>query len=185
VFGVRSLHDDLVKDINEHITNKKYHEAVELLTKAMEIKPEPWMYMRRGRLYQYEMQEYAKAEQDFMKCAEIAQPKTSDFNSMCYSFLSYMYATCKESTFRDGKKAVSYGLKAYSLKPEDPGINFRLAAAYARNSQFDKAIELQQKSIDLVRASNISSEDQKKEFTEMGNKRIDLYKKQQPYESSK
>jgi len=70
---------------------------------------------------------------------------------------AWIHATCTDDRYRDGAKAVEDATKAcywtnwkspYSPDPDCPGT---LAAAYAEAGQFDKAVEWQEKAIDLAR----------------------------------
>jgi tetratricopeptide (TPR) repeat protein len=65
--------------------------------------------------------------------------------------LADLYATCPEEKFRNGDKAVSLAHKACELTNyQNSDIVNVLAAAYAECSNFDKAIEYQNKAIKLV-----------------------------------
>ncbi|QAR34110.1 tetratricopeptide repeat protein [Geovibrio thiophilus] len=58
-----------------------------------------------------------------------------------FSEAAWVLSTHPDPYFRDGAKAVIYGRKAYALKPDNENA-VRLAAAFAENDQFDKAVSV-------------------------------------------
>jgi TPR repeat protein len=64
--------------------------------------------------------------------------------------LAWIHATCPDPAYRDGAKAVDHALKACSNSPDEYAYVDTLAAAYARNGEFDKAVEVQREAILLV-----------------------------------
>jgi tetratricopeptide (TPR) repeat protein len=65
--------------------------------------------------------------------------------------LAWVHATFPDDAIRDGKKAVRLAEHALQLSGEtDPRIYRLLAAAYAENDQFDKAIETAQRGSELA-----------------------------------
>ena len=60
-------------------------------------------------------------------------------------------ATFPDDAVRDGKKAVRLAEHALQLSGEkDPRMYRLLAAAYAENDQFDKAVDTAQRGLDLA-----------------------------------
>ncbi len=86
--------------------------------------------------------------------------------------LAWLYATSIDSEYQDSKKAVTLALQALSQKQDEWVYHDTLAAAYARDGQFNKAVEEQKKAISLY-------EDKKDVDI---NKRLQLYMNQQPFE---
>lgn len=65
--------------------------------------------------------------------------------------LAWLRATCKEEKFRDPKEAIMLAKKACELnRYENPGVLDTLAASYAANGQFERAIEISEKALDLI-----------------------------------
>lgn len=58
-----------------------------------------------------------------------------------FSQAAWVLSTHPDPYFRNGAKAVLYGRKAYALKPDNENA-IRLAAAYAENDEFDKAVSV-------------------------------------------
>lgn len=100
-------------------------------------------------------------------------------NLNAYCNLVWVFATFPDDAIRSGAKAVALGEHALKLSGEkDPRIYRLLAAAYAENRQFDKAIETAQRGSELA--------------TKQGNyaaanaleSNIDLYRKSLPLRDS-
>lgn len=83
--------------------------------------------------------------------------------------LALHFAACKDDKQHDGKRAVELALKATSLKPEEKYYWDTLAAAYARNGQFEKAVSIQ------VRALSMG-------WIGGGEDRLKLYRQGRPYQ---
>ena len=72
-------------------------------------------------------------------------------NLNAYCNLVWVFATFPDDAIRSGAKAVALGEHALKLSGEkDPRIYRLLAAAYAENRQFDKAIETAQRGSELA-----------------------------------
>ena len=72
-------------------------------------------------------------------------------NLSAYCNLVWVFATFPDDAIRSGAKAVALGERALELSREnDPRIYRLLAAAYAENRQFDKAIETARRGSDLA-----------------------------------
>lgn len=91
-----------------------------------------------------------------------------------YNNLAWIYATSQNSIFRNGDKAIALAIKACELtKFENASLLDTLAAAYAEAGYFDKAIEYQN------RAINLSQKETKVALL----KRLELYQSGKPYRS--
>jgi len=86
--------------------------------------------------------------------------------------LAWIYATCSDADFRNGKQAVVYATKACELSEwTDALIIDTLAAALAEDGDFEKAIEWQEKALLLA------PEDQRSACEAQ----LNLYKAGKPY----
>lgn len=65
--------------------------------------------------------------------------------------IAWILATCPESEYRDGSKAVSLSLKLLETNQGDPTILDNLAAGYAELGDFIQAINVQKKAIDALK----------------------------------
>jgi len=92
-------------------------------------------------------------------------------SAMAYNNRAWLRATCQDDKFRDGAKAVEDAMKASELASgQDFSMLDTLAAAYAEAGQFDKAVEWQQKAIELA------PDDQKEDL----GTRLELYQAKKP-----
>jgi Flp pilus assembly protein TadD len=72
-------------------------------------------------------------------------------NGNAASNLAWVFATCPETSSRDGARAVELGQKALRISGGKIPMIFRvLAAAYAENGRFSQAIETAQRGADLA-----------------------------------
>lgn len=95
-------------------------------------------YHNRGNTYM-EMGSWQMAIKDFKKVIQMAP---GFFPS--YFQLGWLYATTDDPSYRDGKKAVQYALKAINLTESPMGL-FVLGAAYTENTEYQKALGIYKK----------------------------------------
>jgi TPR repeat protein len=90
--------------------------------------------------------------------------------------LAWLYATSSDPDLRSGKEAVAYALKAVAADSDEDAYIDTLAAAYARDGQFDKAVKTQIRALELfdVHGCDVAG---RKELEE----RLDIYKKKEAY----
>jgi hypothetical protein len=70
---------------------------------------------------------------------------------VAHNGIAWLSATCVDGQFRDGRRAVEHAMKACKLSEWKNVANLdTLAAAYAEVGEFQKAIETQQRAIELV-----------------------------------
>ena len=123
-------------------------------------------YRSRGLAWSNK-KDYEKAIADYNEAIRL-DPKYSG----AYNGRAWLWATCPDGKFRDGKKAVESATRACELGEwKDALVLDTLAAAYAESGDFDKAVEWQEK------AHKLSPETDKKEW----GKRLDLYKGKKPH----
>jgi serine/threonine-protein kinase len=92
-----------------------------------------------------------------------------------YNLRAWIYATCPEERYRDGKKAVESATRACELTGwRDPGILDTLAAACAEAGDFDSAVMWGKKAMGLLVKDD---ETNRRDF----GARLELYQAKKPY----
>lgn len=93
--------------------------------------------------------------------------------------LAWILATAPDDQLRNGQEAVELAKQAcQSTNNREPGAMDTLAAAYAELGQFDQAIEMAKKALELARAAG------NQRLVEGLERRLKLYEAGQPYRSS-
>jgi tetratricopeptide (TPR) repeat protein len=91
-----------------------------------------------------------------------------------YNSLAWLWATCPQETYRDGKRALEYARKANELTYwEEPNYMDTLAAANAEAGNFDEAIKWQNKALSFPLFANNEGIDARA--------RLQLYTERKPY----
>ena len=132
----------LVKGRSEQAI-KEFNEAVRL------SENNPWVRdsVRGSRdIAWLDLERYDNAIDDLEKGIE-SSPRQFGF----YAVLAWTRATCPVARYRDGSKAVEHASKAMDLnRRPNSDLTAILAAAYAESGDFDRAVEMQKKAIDLA-----------------------------------
>ena len=89
--------------------------------------------------------------------------------------LAWMLATSSDPSIRNGAKAVQLAEQANDLSGGDPLILHTLAAAYAENGQFAKAVEVAQHALEIAETNGITS------LAESLRNKLALYQAGTPY----
>jgi tetratricopeptide (TPR) repeat protein len=138
-------------------------------TRAIELKPTAALYVDRGSVHDHK-KDHEKALADFDKARELEPTNPSPENA-----LAWLFATCPDANFRDGKKAVEHATKACELTGWKKPFYFdSLAAAYAEAGDFAQAVKWQQKAAE---APDAFAKDDVPEVR----LRLRLYEKGKPY----
>jgi Zn-dependent protease len=147
-----------------------YEQAISEYNKAIEINPKlAAPYYNRGIIYD-EKGQYDKAISDYSR-AVLLEPMYLE----AYNSLAWLLATCPNSRYRNGVKAVEHAQKALEIK-EDGYIVDTLAAAYAEVGRFEDAIITQKKAIALSKKEG-SKRKRIDEYVE----RLNSYKANKPW----
>ena len=188
----------------EDLQDEDDKSALEKLNKALELEPrDPDALALRGQAYYYLEQfdparkdldlaislnpknagayyfhanvlaatyQFPQAIQDLEQAMLLAPDETRAQND-----LAWLLATCPDGTVRNGPRAVELALALVeATQNNDPFPLDTLAAAYAENNEFDKAIQAQTRCINLLR--------QKGQDPYPGSlQRLELYKNNTPY----
>ena len=152
VWSQKKDYDKALADYNEAIRlNSKYAPA----------------FISRGNAWRAK-QEYDKAIADYNEAIRL-DPKYA----LAYNNRAWLWATCPNEKFRDGKRAVEVGIHACELSEWKQANHLgTLAAAYAEVGDFDKAVEWQEKANKLY----TDADDRKK-----GEEWLKLFKEKKPY----
>jgi tetratricopeptide (TPR) repeat protein len=130
----------------------------------------PVAYFDRG-LARYHRRKYDKAIADFDEAVRL-DPKSH----RAQNELAWLLATCPVERFRDGKKALVVATRACELADFKSFKSLdTLAAAYAENGLFDKAVETQTKAIEKLPASEA------RDLRSQLQRRLELYTERKPY----
>jgi tetratricopeptide (TPR) repeat protein len=155
-----------------------YDQAMKDYNKVLEILPDfADAFVARGELFS-KLDNYDRSLKDFSKAIELAPKDASAYNA-----IAWFYATCRDSKYRDGKKAVQYAEKAVLLSENikrnvntKAAIYDTLAASYAEIGDFNRAVLMESKALNLYRPVN--AEDKTNDWQR---KLIEAYKSKETY----
>ena len=133
-----------------------------------------WMYAKGKGV----ATDYSEAVKWFRKAVE-------QDNAKAQSGLAWIYATSPIPKYWNAPMAVAYAQQAVSKGPESWKLVNTLAAAYARNGEFDKAVMTQQKAIRLLQSFTGYDARKKQQRLEESQMRLERYRQRQPYISLK
>ena len=160
----------LLRGVTEHRLGQ-YQEALMSIDKALQMQPKfPAAYTQRGLVYSG-MGQYDKAIKDHERALE-----QNPVYFEGYKNLMWLLATCTDSKYRNGAKAVSYGDRvvatAYDKKGEDAAIFWHTwAAAHAEAGDFEKAESMEWTAVEMSKGKN------KEDYQVLH----EVYKKKQTY----
>ena len=127
-------------------------------------------YNNRG-FNKQELGRYAEALADFRQAIELA-PKYL----LAYQNAAWLLATCPDDEIREGRAALEIAQKAHELSDsESTGVMKAMAAAYAENGEFEKALAWQTKVVELA------TEDERADEQQL----LDTYGSEKPYRMEK
>jgi tetratricopeptide (TPR) repeat protein len=125
------------------------------------------VYLDRGTIWE-QKKEYDKALADYDHAARLSSNEARAHNAR-----AWILATCSDSKYRDGGKAVESAKTACALTDwKQPSFLDTLAAAFAESGDFENAIKWQSKAIELATESAEKHELQS---------RLKLYQDKKPY----
>jgi tetratricopeptide (TPR) repeat protein len=151
------------KDYDKAIT--EFNEVVRLTPKDVRA------YTIRARAWKLKG-EYARASADFDVAIRLDPKSAAVHNEQ-----AWLWATCPDGRFRDGRGAVESAKKACGLAggPATAGYLDTLAAAYAEAGDFESAMKTQ------LRANGLFREAERRKN---GQERLALYRERRPYRES-
>jgi len=149
----------------------EYDKAIADYDEVIRLDPKDvFAYIYRGCAYERKG-DYDKAIADYDEAIRL-DPKYA----LPYNSFAWLLGTCPQVSFRDGKKAINYAIKAWELS-KDPAFLDTLAAAYAEAGDFKQAIKWETK---FLETPNLSEKN-----TTGGKSRLALYQAHKPYHAEK
>jgi tetratricopeptide (TPR) repeat protein len=147
---------------------KEYDKAIDDYNAALKLDPKHVLATINRGFARQDKGEHYKAIEDFNRAIKL------DPNyGWAHGALAWLYATCPDPKFRDGKLAVQSATKACSLTQwRDPSTLAVLAAAYAESGDFKKAERWQEDANNRF----IDPEDRR-----VGQSRLALYRQKKPF----
>ena len=146
----------------------QWDRAIADCTEAIRLDPKRTPGIRRSGPRPRAPGQYERAIADDTEAIRLS-PKDAEF----HNGLAWLLATCPEGRFRDGPGAIQHATTACELtKWNNPYWLDTLAAAYAEAGQFDKAVEFQQKALDLAKQPAAK---------ELYREHLKLYREGKPY----
>jgi tetratricopeptide (TPR) repeat protein len=147
---------------------KEYDRAISDDDEAIRLDPGvAQCFTNRGRA-RYAKKEYAKALADYDEAIRIEPTHPFSYNNR-----AWIRATCQDSKYRDGTKALESATRACELADWEGAYALgTLAAACAEVGDFDAAVKWQTR----ANAVYYDAEDER-----MGEERLSLYREKKPY----
>jgi tetratricopeptide (TPR) repeat protein len=153
-----------------HWYRRDYSRAIADYTRALELDPKIEMVRYRRGDAHHALGQYAKAEADYAA----ALARDPGYPNLLNNW-AWQMATCADPRFRDGKRAVEMAARAnQKFGGKVPGHVETLAAAHAECGQFEKAVEGQERALELLGAGQA-------EQREAMQRRLALYRARLPY----
>ncbi len=126
----------------------------------------------------YETEEFAEAIDFYRQAADWG-------NAWGQNNLAWILATFRQADLRDGKLALYYALEAVKQEPKNPAFVRTLAAAYARNDDFEKAIAAQEKMLRLIDNDTKLSDELREQIRTDHQEKLALYRQHEAYTDPK
>lgn len=122
-----------------------YEEAIRDFTLTIEIFPEDYEALSNRGVAWFHLEIYDRAVEDATRALEV-----NPYYSVGANQLAWMLATCPDSRYRDGKKAVALAEKVVGRFPEANFLD-TLAAAYAEAGNMEAAVQVQRSAVGRLR----------------------------------
>lgn len=117
--------------------------------------------------------------QDFSKGVYWLEKAVEKNEAQAMNTLAWYLATCKESKFHNGKKAVELASRAISIEEAKWNYHDTLAAAYARDGRFQEAVFAEEHAMALLNRQKDFRDRERR--TSDAQKRLNLYRSGRPY----
>ena len=147
----------------------EYAAALDDAHAAVRFDPESDASLNLRAALHYQLGNYREAVDDHVRAHELDPDNPGTLN-----FLGWIRATCPDDQVRDAKQALRDATRACELTHYGlPGYLDTLAAAYAEGGLFEDAVRWQEKALEFPEFAKTQGD--------AARKRIDLYRKGQPY----
>ncbi len=125
-------------------SRREYAKAIGDYTRCIQLNADAETYASRGTAHRCQG-DYSKAVDDYRHAMRL-DPKCH----YAFQFFADLLATCADSKWRDGDRAVGYAWEACELTDwKDPFTLDTLAAAYAEQGNFREAVKWEKKALDF------------------------------------
>jgi tetratricopeptide (TPR) repeat protein len=149
----------------------EFEKALNDYSEAIRLDPKFALAYRNRAATWLSQKKYDKALGDYNEAIRLEPNNPSTYNNV-----AWLVATCRVDSVRDSKAAVLNATKACELTEfKNPEYLDTLAASYAAEGQFDKAVETQTRAIGLLTGKET------KEYRERFENRLQLYRQRKPY----
>lgn len=103
-------------------------------------------------------------------------------NGEALNDLAWLLAVAPDDSLRNGREAIGLAKKALAARPSDQsyGVKDTLAAAYAENNDYGRAVDLQAVALEEA-PKKVKDAARLAEFQRGANERLHLYQQHQPY----
>jgi tetratricopeptide (TPR) repeat protein len=164
----RSLRNLMAEQLARH---DRIPQAIEQFNELLRITPGNYQFHYNLGLLYHRQNKFEKTISHWDRVLKLKPDHLQTLNS-----LAWILATNSQPKYRDPQQAVELAQKACKFTDfNDPTHLDTLAAAYAADGKFDKAVETAKKALELAAAQN------RKKMAEQIKNRLALYKKDNPY----
>jgi tetratricopeptide (TPR) repeat protein len=152
-----------------HYDRKAYDETIADATRAIQLNAkDAWSWALRGNAYRC-VKAYERALANYAEAIKLSPDDPTGYN-----LSAWLYATCPDARYRDGKKALEHAAKARELMGGKPDGDLEpLAAAYAENGRFDEAVRWQKKAVEMLKEDDPARAEARS--------RLKLYEEKKPF----
>ncbi len=168
---------------------KKFAKAIKYYRKALEYSQSEKSNDRKIDILHaisgvyYSQEEYGKFYKELLDIINKYASSRMIYNT--YNNISWYLSICTDDKYNHGEEAINYALKAVELSPDENWhIYGTLAAAYARNKDYKKAITSQEKAISLIKKSDLETKDKQEEL-KGAHEFLELFKGGRAYQEKK
>ncbi len=154
---------------------KRYDEAASALSKALKLEPDHITALVNMGMVRQAQGACKEAKEHFQRVLTLKPDTIAALNGFAWAC-----ATGSDDGCHDGKKAVECAQRVVAMvglasdEPHAKTLDI-LAAAYARDGQYDKAVEAEQKALELLHAAAATPETHRQELTSAFQQRLRLY----------